>query len=227
VIVILAAMRDDDTASLASELPARAAILTLAELAAERSCLHDPGFERSTVTVEDDEIGVGEIAGIVNLLPAVLPDALTIFDPNEREYQASELHAWLLFFLSALRCPVVNRPTPLSLNGPVQGGLGWFALARASGVPVSAVSVGSSEPDTSPEEGDVVEVACVGGVVVSPSGTAADRNTLQLARRANLEYLSARYVRDGGTRLLFAGASSIPDARSAPDRAALADYFRR
>lgn len=229
MIIVLAAVRDADAASLASELPAPAAILTPAELAAERSCLHDPGFDRSTLTGEGRLVRVGELAGIVNLLPAVLPASLGVYEPEEREYQASELHAWLLFFLSAVRCPVVNRPTTLSLTGPVQGALGWFQLARAAGVPLSAVSVRSSD-DRSPRPpaGEkFVEVAWLGGTVVAPSGTAADQHTSKLAQLAKVEYLRASYVRDGGKKLRFAGASSVPTARSAADRAALAEYFRR
>jgi hypothetical protein len=229
VILVLAEVKDAAVVSLAGEFePTPAAVLTCPELAADRSCLRHPDFPDSTITVEARNVGVAQIAGVVNLLAAVVPKTLTVYEPEEREYQASELHAWLLFFLSALVCPVVNRPTPLSLNGPVLNPIGWYHLARAAGIPLSAVSVDSAE-GTNPRargSGNLVEVVCLGGGILAPSGTAADRYTVELARRSGVEYLKARYTNESPTNVRFAGASSIPDPRCQRERRALVEYFR-
>jgi hypothetical protein len=230
VILVLAGMRDADVVSFSGAFrPLPAAVLALAELAVERSSLRHPNFARSTVTVEGRSLAVGEIAGVVNLLPAVVPDALRAYAPAEREYQASEANAWLLFFLSALECPVVNRPTTLSLSGPVLNPLGWHQLARSAGIPVSAVRVDSAEsanPLPLQREG-LVEVVSVGWEIIAPSGTEADRHTTRLAEWANVEYLKARYAREGRTGVRFVGASSVPTIRRDPERTALVRYFTR
>lgn len=172
------------------------------------------------VTVAGNAVPVTAIRAVVNALPAVMPGSLAVYEAEEREYQAAELHAWLAYFLSALSCPVLNRPSPLSLGGPVLNPLGWLHLARAAGIPVSPVEVSSQDPPTAPAApgSERVEVIWVNGMSVR---TAAEEYTAALARSCGLAYLNAWYDDDESGNPRLAGARSVPDLASEPTRRAL------
>jgi hypothetical protein len=155
-----------------------------------------------------------------------MPASLSVYDAEEREYQAAELHAWLTYFLSALSCPVINRPSALSLGGPVLNPLGWLQLARSAGIPVAPLEVKSDEPPAAlagPAPGRV-EVDWVDGL---PERTPAEKHTATLARRAGVAYLKAWYDDDGSGQPRFAGARSVPDLASEDARRALIEALRQ
>jgi hypothetical protein len=224
VILVLAPAGDPGAAALVAELgPARASALSCVDLAASRSCLCHPDVGASTLTVAGACVAVGDISAVVNVLPAVVPAELTCYDAEEREYQAAELHAWLAFLLSALRCPVVNRPSSLSLTGPVLNPLGWMHRARACGLPLAGMAVCSDDPTpatTVPESRRVTVTWVLGGTAAR---TAAERCTARLGRSCDLVHLRAWYVVDESGQARFAGARSLPDLACERTRAALVD----
>jgi hypothetical protein len=230
MILVLAGIVDEAAASFARELASEAAVslVTCADLASAPLNVRHPDFEASTITVRGDTISVRELAGVVNLLPAVVPHELIFYDEAEREYQAAEIHALLTFFLSSLACPVINRPTAASLTGPFLNPLGWRPLARSSGVALAGLDVRSdvfANPFLVPSGCEAIEVACLGNRLIRPSGTVADAHTLTLARRGGVEYLRAVYARDANGDVRYLTAHTTPDVKSAATRAALADYF--
>ncbi len=223
MIVVLVAAGGASAPSAATLAPLEAEVLSLEDLAASPSTLCDPGFERSELTVSDRRVGVRELTGVVNLVPTVLPGLLTFYDETEREYQAAELHAWLSFFLSALACRVVNRPTAISLTGPALSALSWLRLAHAAGITTTPLylesqNIGPALRSPVPGGADVV---CIGGHVVSPTGSVADDIVLKLAAAVGVNYLRAWFDEDD--RLL--GATSVHDLRPEQTRRALASYF--
>lgn len=223
MIVVLVAAGGAPAPPAATFAPVEAEVVSLEELAAGPSTLHDPGFERSELTVSGARIRVGELRGVVNLVPAVPPELLTFYAEEEREYQAGELHAWLSFFLSSLRCRVVNRPTPVSLTGPALTALSWTRISRAAGIAAAPLTAESSDVRAALREPmpDGDDVVCVGGRVVSPAGSPSEAAALRLAEAAGVVYLRAWFDRD--SRLL--GATSVPDLRPESTRRALADYL--
>jgi hypothetical protein len=221
VILVIAEPGDQGAASLAAELaPLPAAAVSMVDFAAAPSCLHHPDFEASTVTVAGRSLPVREIRAVVNALPAVLPGSLSVYEIEEREYQAAELHAWLSYFLSALRCPVINRPSALSLGGPVRGALGWLHLARAAGIPVAPLAVSSDDPGGAPARPAPGRV----GVIWAPGmeeRTLTEHYAGALARVSGVAFLEAWYDEDGSGNVRFAGARSVPDLASEATRRAL------
>lgn len=203
--------------------PLEAEVLSLEQLAGDPGTLVDPEFERSELTVGCERVRVGGLTGVVNLVPAVAPELLPFYDEDEREYQAAELHAWLTFFLSSLRCRVVNRPTAVSLTGPALTPLAWRRLAASAGVPSAPVALSSRELARSirspAAEGE--EVVCVGGRAVDPEGTPAEEHAERLARSTELAYLRTWF--DDESRLV--GAASVPELRPVATRRALAEYL--
>jgi hypothetical protein len=229
VILVIAEAGDEGASAFAAELaPVLASVITCSDLAAQASHLSHPEFEDSALSVGGRSLPVSEISGVVNTLPTVAPGSLLVYEPGEREYQASELHAWLTYALSALSCPVVNRPTALSLNGPVLNPLGWFHLAHAAGIPVAAVEVTPDRANAGKNSWpDVVEAVCVGGEIAVGSHAVAEAHTLELARHAQVAYLRARYEDEGTGEIRFAGASSVPDLRCDSTRRVLTSFLGR
>ncbi|HEY7392539.1 MAG TPA: hypothetical protein VH640_28725 [Bryobacteraceae bacterium] len=231
MILVLASAVNEDARTFASELSSvtAASVLTCRDLAEEPSDFRYPDFQASSLTVRGRKIAVQEIEGLVNLLPVVLPDELFFYPPEEREYQAAEFHALLTFFLSALACPVVNRPSPQSLNGPCSSAIAWRCFAKREGLAVAPIKLDTDDTRhffdaRRPEQ--IIEVSCLGGRLIDSSGTDADWTTVELARKAKVEYLRAVFEDCGESPRLLT-ASGIPDVRNAATRRALAGYFGR
>src|SRR6202011_6166941 len=147
MIAVLASIADEAALSFARSFPgSRASVLTCLDIARDSSCFCYPDFEASTITVGGKRVRIAEIDGVVNLLPTVFPEELIFYPQEECIYQAAEFTALLTFFLSALSCPVINRPTTLNLNGPVLNPIGWHLLAHAANIPTVALSIESDKP---------------------------------------------------------------------------------
>ncbi len=215
MILVLARVGDETGRPFVEEFPGASALFTCLDLADHPLSLSCPGFAASTLTVGGRRLAVGEIRGVVNLLPWIEPDTLISYDPEEREYQAAECSALVAFFLDGLACRVVNRPTSLSLHGPVANPVGWLHLAGAERIPLAPLRLRSDAMTESRtvEDEETIDVLCVGGSVVAPSGTAADAYTAQLAQRSGLDYLKAHYWHRDGRDVRFVHAETVPDVR--------------
>jgi hypothetical protein len=230
MILVLAGIVDQAAELFATELASsvEVSLVTCTDLASAPLNLLHPNFAASTITVRGETLSVDRVAGVVNLLPAVFPYELIFYDEAERDYQASEFHALLTFFLSSLTCPVINRATATSLSGPFLNPFGWRRLARSLGIAVADIEVRSDafvNPLVVTAGRESIEVVCLGDRVISPSDTVADAHTRSLARHAGVEYLRALFVRDANGGLEYLTAHTTPDVTSAATRAAIADYF--
>ena len=185
MILILASIADPEASSFAGEFGGSACVLTCNDVVRGPTRILHPAFHNSTLTAAGRAIAVRDISAVVNLLPAVVPNELTLYPAAERTYQAAEMRALLTYFLSSVKCPVINRATPLHLNGPVQNPVAWLAAANRVGIPVSLPQSDSPAPP--------IEVISVGGRLIQSSGTIADDYTQQLAAHYHLEYLKAFY----------------------------------
>lgn len=232
MILVLASIVDAAAAAFAEEFAdaANVSLMTCRDVAASSIALHHPKFVDSTMTIGGREISVREIGGVINLLPAVFPEELFFYPPSEQEYQAAEFHALLTFLLSSIDAPVVNRPAGGSLSGPFVNPVAWYHVACCAGVPVYSISIDTDDfvnPFTAPVSATAFEVSCLGGCILSPSGTAADQGTLALSHLANVEYLRAVFDKgaNGNPELIM--IRTVPDIGSAATRRALIDFFTR
>lgn len=229
MILIVASVVDEAAAELAEKISSSAAVslLTCRDLAQGRLALRHPDVLSSTFTVSGHEIPARSTRAVVNLLPAVFPDELFFYPQSEREYQAAEFHALLTFLLASLPCPVINRPTSMSLTGPYASPLGWYHLAGRLGVPVADVHFNSEQfanPFANPPRGESVEVTYLQGKILSAATGEVVDYTQALARAAGVEYLRATFTRRGeGVQLL--SVSTVPNVRDQETRRALKQFF--
>lgn len=76
-----------------------------------------------------------DITGVLTRWPRFLEQELVSIDPADRAFVAAEMTAFMTAWLSQLSCPVLNRPSSLSLCGPPWRREEWTHLACALKVP--------------------------------------------------------------------------------------------
>ncbi len=157
--------------------------------------------------VSGRHVAVADVSGVVTRRPSVLAEELADIHPDDRGYVAAEINAFLVAWLGALRCPVVNRPTPTSLCGPGWGAAHWRAAAARCGFTLAR----------RPAERSHAVVVC--GPRVFGARSEATRDSAQaLARSAGVTLLEVHLA---GSR--FLGASACPDLSSDEVRDAVLD----
>jgi hypothetical protein len=98
-----------------------------------------PPLLNSTAVVDGQVVAVEEISGVLIRLPYVFEQELLHIVPGDRAYVAAEMQAFLISWLSRLKCPVLNRPTPSYLLGPNWRPQQWVYTAAQVGIPVRPV----------------------------------------------------------------------------------------
>jgi hypothetical protein len=111
-------------------------MLTCRDLSVPGWNLYLQDVEKSTAVIEGKLIKLEEIKGIWNRLPFVTEHELDHILPSERKYIASEMMAFLVAWLSLLRCPMINIPTPTCLSGPNWNQLQWACAAFRTGISI-------------------------------------------------------------------------------------------
>ncbi|VVB91306.1 Uncharacterised protein [uncultured archaeon] len=135
------------------------------------------------------------ILGVFTRMHSVLEDDLPHIVPAERAYVASEMSAFLLAWLFALKCPVLNRPTPTSLSGPYWRQEKWISTATRLGIPVAPSrrrAIFTADQILTPENGGVA-VTIVGRMHFGNIDPVLVRYARTLADAAGVDLLSVRF----------------------------------
>jgi len=137
VIVIFASRFDKSASSLAERWKTYdASLLTCEDLsvAGWRHFLHS---ESSNFAVVSGQIvDVADIDAVLIRWPGVFAQELIQIATDDRDYVANEMMAFLVSWLSSLRCPVINKPTPVNLSGPAWRLEQWTHAAARLAIPV-------------------------------------------------------------------------------------------
>jgi hypothetical protein len=163
MIAVLCSLQDIDALRVAAALRARSVphtILTVEALSfAERRTqrLDDRSASSEVALADGTELVDGEVDGVVNRMVRAPADAWGRAPAVEREYATAELHAFALSWLSALPCPVRNRPSPGFLGGPSPHPAFAVASAAAAGLLVAPLRLGRLGPDA--DDGSVASAA--------------------------------------------------------------------
>lgn len=88
----------------------------------------------STAALAGRVVTGADIDGIVSALAVVGPHDLPHIADDDRDYVAQEMSAFLLAWMSGLACPIIERPTPVSLAGCGRSRFEWAAIARRLGL---------------------------------------------------------------------------------------------
>jgi len=233
MIVILAHRWDQTPKAVASRWGADdVGILTAQDLsvAGWRQHLNGHLNETSggTAVVGQKRVPQKEIHGVLTLLPCVSDEELIEIAPGDRRYVAAEMTAFLLFWLSRLQCPVLNRPTTTCLSGPYWRREKWIHVAAQAGIPVQPVRRHAVSPGSVTEELAIpgsATVTVVGSRIFGTTEPGLRRQARCLADLAGVELLTVRF--SGPERgACFVGADIFPDLSDNELADATLEYLR-
>lgn len=163
MLVVVASPRDDAAKALVSRWADQdAALLTPRDLSLAGWRFDPSAPARGGAVVDGRRVPVREIHGVLTRLPSIFPEDLAHIVAADREYVAEEMSAFLLAWLTSLRCPVVNPPVPPSLGGPNWRQIQWRHAAIGAGLRVAEPSAESPEMDV--QTAVVAAGKCVGAV---------------------------------------------------------------
>lgn len=150
------------------------------------------------------------ITGLVNRVD-FLPDAhLVTVSPTDRTYMQQELLAIWSSWISALPCPVINRPTATSMVGPVYHPAIWHHYAAAVGLPVAQMTYNTDLPDPVTPVPLQSVIVCQGTCYNALLPTDLFSACSELAAYVGLDMVELFF--GSGTRgIVFSYASPIPD----------------
>jgi hypothetical protein len=228
-MVIIVANRDDASAGeIARASTRQAAVVMTAD-----DLVHG-GWQWTPGAIDDAWIRAGgrrmqarAITAVVALIPAISVAELPMIDAGDRAYVATEMTAMLAAFLSELRCPVLNRPSPTRLDGPAWSDERWRIQARQHGICVVSSS-GVPGPTSVPESNDapVREVLIIGEQWFGRVPAEIRRRLHSLAELIGVRIFSVRFLHTG-RRMELVGVSTLPRIDDDRKRSALWELLER
>jgi hypothetical protein len=164
--------------------------------------------EKAAACADGRVVEAGKFGAVLCRIAFVAPGDLAIVHPEDREYAAAEMTAFLRAWLAqfpGLRC---NEPTWMSLAGPGWHPLQWTWIVSKLGIPVAAAGATQRGCETA-----MATVA--GSQVLGVSDPLLAEYSLRIARAVKARLLSIRFARDGGWRFQSADPRPYLDAAGA------------
>jgi len=198
MIVVVASCHDPRARSIVAHWGSQCAMM----LTAEDLCM--PGWQFAAPRPQNGMAVIGgkivpdaAIKGILTLRPCIFAEELLSIAAAHRRYVAAELNAFLLAWLAAQTCPVLNRPTASCLAGPNWRTEQWMVAAARLGIPTQTRHcIAGRHADRHFEE--AYEITAVGEQCFGCQDATLRTSTLRLARAAGVDLLSVRFSRDEG-----------------------------
>lgn len=201
-----------------------------ADLSRSGWCCNSQNPDDSRCVIEGTPHRSSEIRGVLVRLPSVLATDLPHIVVSDREYVASEMTAFMVYWLNALGKPVLNRPTPRSLLGPGWFPEHWIYYAAQAGMRVRSMSrairlTWFDQPAWPEHKGSFAELTVLAGVRcfgdVAPS-LAAKARALAAAARVDL----VKFLFDGpDSNACFLAADLCPPLDNGGIEQTVLDYF--
>jgi len=204
-----------------------ASLLTPENLSVEGWRYYTKDIDNSIAIINGHPLASHDIRGVLTRMHCVLEDDLGHIVPSDRAYVASEMSAFLLAWLSALKCPVLNRPTPTSLSGPYWRHEKWIFTAARLGIPVAASNrhaIFQANQILIPERGGV-PVTIIGKKHFGNVDQVLIGHARSLADAARIDLLSVRFSGHEPDSV-FIGASLDIGSVSEDMADAIFEYFQ-
>jgi hypothetical protein len=225
MLVVLASAHDATAqAIVAAWAPWGAALCTPADLSIP-GWRHRVGAPEEAVAVISGQVlPVAAISGVLSRKPAIQPEEVGHIATADRNYVASEMTAFLIAFLSALPCEVLNRPSAGSLAGPAWRPEQWVRAAARAGIPIRPRqrNVRPNAP-AEPQVDVAVELIVIGDRVFGAVEARLAGWARSLARAAGVGLLGLGFARQASGYAL-ATVNPSPDLDT-PDRLDAAREF--
>lgn len=213
VRLVLAHARDEPAHALARRWGGDALLLTPGDLHRSRWRLDVDHRGGARAGLRHDG-RITPVEAVVSRLGGIGDGELARVRPQDRDYAAAELTAFLLAWLDACRCPVLNPPIAGSLNGPPWHPEHWAAAARRVGLAVRTVrrcvAPGQAAVPEGAEPATGVAATVVAGRCLGAVHPLLGRRLCALAAAAGTPLLGAT-VDGGGAGAAVADLTAWPD----------------
>lgn len=191
-IVVLAHPNDAAAARLVQRWRAQGALLMVPrDLSRAGWRMYVGGRGEEWFVAEDEPHRTAALRGVLTRLPGLEPGALPHLHPGDRDYVATEMTAFLIAWLSKLKCPVLNRPTASSMLGPNLACDRLPALAARSAIRMPMRATGVDGHGLLPFAAATVSV--VGDRWFGDVPQALGVQALRLARTAGARLLTVQF----------------------------------
>lgn len=168
----------------------------------------------SSAVVDGEVVPTSRIDGVLTRLPAVTEAEVRRIATEDRAYAATEMSAFLGYWLSTLSCTILNPPTASTLCGPGWRREKWILVASGLGIPVEAerrrsppfdaASTSSQDRALAPQARDeLVRVTLVGDSCLGTDDRVATRRARELAAAAEADLLTVTFAKRGSERVLL------------------------
>ena len=195
MLIILAARQDKTAWWLADRWEGHEAVVVSAtDLSTSGWNLDFPSNGRSISNIARRKVMNQEIDGVLTRMARVYSHELDHIVPTDRQYVASEMTAFLLAWLSSLKCPILNPPTPDCLCGPGWRTEEWVQFAGRLGMSVSTVRRKSSGGGENSEIQSLCEVTVIGDKCFGSAAPRLIENAHTLAKAAGTSFLAVRFT---------------------------------
>ncbi|MEK6302431.1 MAG: hypothetical protein AABO41_17105 [Acidobacteriota bacterium] len=218
MLVVLANRADATAAGLVSAWASQDAALLTAEDLSRAGWRHHPGAkEASTAVIGGRVVAVREIEAVLTRLPCVTEADLPHIVAEDRSYVAMEMTSFLVAWLSALECTVINKPRPACLVGPNWREAEWVRLAAELGMRVRTLrrecAPGASfVPPVF--EGVPAAVTIIGKARFGFADETLKDQAGRLAQAAGVDLLTVFFTSASASSAEFLGVSLCPDLSS-------------
>ena len=219
MLLVLGSALDDAPALLARRWQRAGrdvAVITPADLSRPGWRLRCGRPAESTAALAGCVLAGPDIEGIVSALAVVSPYELAHIADGDRDYVAQEMSAFLLAWMTELACPVIDRPTALSLAGCGRSRHEWAAIAHREGIRADPLWSGETIGVT------VVDGRATGHSHDSPLGAAA----VTIAVAAGRSLVTLRFA-EGAASPTVVGAHARPEVGDDGAADALLAWFDR
>ena len=115
MILVVASQVDEAAGDLVASFSAdRALLVTCADLSSPGWVCSTTDGGKGTFVSAGERYDTASVDGLLTLIPVVYEKELVHIHPDDRGYVASEMTAFLAYWLSELDCPKLNPPSEIS-----------------------------------------------------------------------------------------------------------------
>ncbi len=227
MILIITNIIDENAPSLLKKFPkGEAVMLTSRVLSDTLLNVNVNDFYNLRIKIDGNELCVKDITGVVTLIPSIMPQELIHINEKDRDYVCSEMNAFLIYFLSELKCLKVNKPSCNCLSGFNHDMIYWSHMAESLKIPVFPYKLKDNHLTISyfNKNCKTIRMAAVGRVINNDENECSKYFTA-LKSKIDVPCLSADFITEDDKHYHLAGVSTLPDIRVPSIQDAIVNYF--
>jgi hypothetical protein len=192
MLLIIASVFDVAAAALAKRWQAEpAALLTPADLSRAGWSYRLGCIDQGFAIASGARIETRRLQGVLTRLAWIDARELEQIAAAEREYVGAEMTAFLLSWIAALSCPVLNRPSTTSLCGPGWSAAEWQMAACRVGLLSLPGRIGNGwATQDNPDAIQTTKLTVIGNEVLGGAPSSVVDRVLRLARLAAVELVA-------------------------------------